>query len=77
MRKALLINDLAESMFGCGPTSKTDYMTHYNCKIEEADKRKMSPRMLERYLFQHLGCKPKTIRFRHKTTFTVEVLDDK
>ena len=45
--------------------------------MEESDKRKLSPWMLERCLTQHLGSKPKTIRSRSRTTFSVEVSDVK
>ena len=45
--------------------------------MQEADKRKLSPWMLEHCLAQHLGSKPKTIRSRSRTTFSVEVSDIK
>ena len=58
-------------------SSRTSYITHFNCKMEETDKRKLSPWMFERCLTQHLGSKPKIIRSRSRTTFSVEVSDVK
>ena len=49
------------------------YPTHFNCKMDESDKRKFTPCLLERCLEQQVGSKPKTIRTTNKTTFTVEI----
>ena len=49
------------------------YSTHFDCKMTENDKSKVTLWLLEKYLEQHLGAKPKTIRTSSKTTFTVEV----
>ena len=49
------------------------YTTHFDCKMNETDKRKVTPWLLEKCLEQQLGAKPKTIRTTNKTTFTVEI----
>ena len=49
------------------------FYTHFDCKMNENDKRKVTPWLLEKCLEQQLKAKPKTIRTSSKTTFTVEV----
>ena len=48
MKRAFQIRDYPESVTDC--SSRTLYITHFNCKMEEADNRKLSPWMLERSL---------------------------
>ena len=52
---------------------KQQFTTHYDCKMDEKDKRKFTPWLLEKCLTQQLGSKPTTIRTTNNTTFTVEV----
>ena len=47
--------------------------THFDCKMDEMDKRKFTPWLLEKCMEQQVGSKPKTIRTINKTTFTVEI----
>ena len=49
------------------------YTTHFDCKMDETDKRKVMPWILEKCLEQQLEAKPKTIRTTNKTTFTAEI----
>ena len=51
----------------------TLYTTHFDCKMNETDERKVTPWLLVKCLEQQLGAKPKAIRTTNKTTFTVEI----
>ena len=53
--------------------SKQQFTTQYDCKMNENDKRKFTPWLLEKCLTQQLGSKPRTIRTSNNNTFTVEV----
>ena len=50
------------------------YTTHFNCKMNTTNKRKVTPWLLAKCLEQQLGAKPNTIRTTNKTTFTVEIV---
>ena len=52
---------------------KQQYNTHFHCKMDEKDKRKVTPWLLEKCLEKQLGSKPKTIRTTSNTTFTAVV----
>ena len=53
------------------------YPTHFDCKMDEIDKKKLTPWLLEKCLGQQVGSKPKTIRTTNKTIFTVEIATKK
>ena len=53
--------------------STRPYPTHFDCKMDEIDKRKFTPWLLEKCLEQQVGSKPKTIRTTNKTTVTVKI----
>ena len=49
------------------------YPTHFDCKMNEQDKRRFTPWLLEKCIEKHIGSKPKSIRTANKTTFIIEV----
>ena len=55
--------------------AKQQFNTHFDFKMNESDKRNITPWLLEKCLERELGSKPRTIRTTNSTTFTVEVSD--
>ena len=51
----------------------TTFATHFDCEMTEQDKRKFTPWLLEKCLEKVLNNKPKTVRSKSNTTFTIEV----
>ena len=49
------------------------YSTHFDCEISEDDKRKFTPWLLEKCICNVINSKPKSIRSRSKTVFTIEI----
>ena len=49
------------------------YPTHFDCIMDESNKRKFTPWLLEKCIEKHIGSKPKSIRTVNKTTFIIEV----
>ena len=58
-------------------TKTSRYPTHFDCKMNEADKKALSPWLLEKCFEGSIGSKPKSIRSKNSTTYTVEVTDQK
>jgi hypothetical protein len=48
------------------------YPNMFNCSMNEDQKRKLNPFLLQKILEQHLGAKPNSIRSISKTTFLIE-----
>ena len=53
--------------------ARKQFATHFDCEMEESDKRKFTPWLEERSLERELGSKLKTIRTTSNTTFRIEV----
>ena len=56
---------------------KIKFQTHFDIEMEEQQKRKTSPWILEKSLTHLIGSKPKSIRTKNKTTYTFEVKNEK
>jgi hypothetical protein len=56
---------------------KKQFTTHYHCKLDENNKRKITPWVLEKSINQATGEKPKTIRSLDKTAYVIEVNDER
>ena len=52
---------------------KTKHQTYFDIEIDEEKKKKLSPWFIEKSISSYLDNKPKTIRTKNKTTFTIEV----
>lgn len=51
----------------------TEFQTHFICRMDETDKRKLTPWLLQRCLERSLGHRPTNIRSSNKSSFLVEV----
>ena len=48
------------------------FTTHFDCEMTEVNKRKFTPWLLEKCITNIIGSKPKSIRSRSKTVFTIQ-----
>ena len=53
------------------------YPTHFNCILNEEEKKTMSPWLLEKVFSQAIGSGPKSIRSISSSTYVVEAKDQK
>ena len=53
--------------------NRKGFATHYNCVLNEIDKRRISPWLLEKSVENQIGKKPRSIRSVSKTAFIIEV----
>ena len=58
-------------------TASKLYTTHFTCKIDENEKRHLTPWVLEKCLHNQLGNKPKSIRSGGRSSFVIEVDSEK
>ena len=49
------------------------YAIHFDCDMNEHDKRRFTPWLLKKCIEKHIGFKQKSIRTANKTTFVIEV----
>ena len=49
------------------------FATHFDCKLDPVNKRKINPFLLERCIQQVIGSKPRTIRTKDSSTFTIQI----
>ena len=74
--KQILENNLDSKIFK-QKTNVNLFPTHFDCKLDPANKRKISPFLLEKCIQQYIGAKPRTIRTKDESTFTVQVCSEK
>ena len=53
------------------------YPTHFRCKIDPDNKRKFSPRAIEKSFIRKIGSKPATIRSNNESEFVIEISNKK
>jgi hypothetical protein len=51
------------------------FASHFRCSIDESEKRKITPWLMQKHVETHLGSKPKCIRSGGKNSFIIEVMN--
>ena len=64
---------LTNNLESVHPEPKSKFPSHVDCKLSAEYKRKLSPFLLEKYIANHTGSKPRTIRTKDAITFIIEV----